>query len=61
MKQSDILLMEEHEPDGVHWGISFDGFNPELESYVECKDKDNASKLQDLIKSILPTSSEATA
>ena len=46
----DTTVIETHELDGVHWGISFGGSNPESKYYFEMP-KDTALRLADFLKS----------
>ena len=48
----ETLLIESHESDGVEWGISFTTPNPEPEEYVACKTRDDALRLQKILKHI---------
>lgn len=35
------------------WGVSFDGNNPKIESYVECATKQDAFKLESILKKLI--------
>jgi len=39
------VLIESHEEDGQHWGVSFHGPNPLPHQYQECKDRAEAQRL----------------
>ena len=42
----DIQVIETHSEEGVEWGISFDGCNPNAEDYFGVVDKRTAFDLQ---------------
>lgn len=42
-----IIVLETHTDNGVEWGISFNGYNPEPEDYLRMVDKESAFKLRD--------------
>ena len=47
------IIIETHNEDGVEWGISFDGYNPESKFYVRLASRSDAFKLLDLIASLV--------
>lgn len=51
--EDDYMLLESVEPDGVEWGVSFNGSNPQPEDYIACKDKDSAVRLFDKLSASL--------
>lgn len=42
-----VIVIETHNVDGVEWGISFNGYNPEEEDYFPMTDKDTAFRISD--------------
>jgi hypothetical protein len=42
----DVQVIEMHDEDGVEWGISFDGPNPNEEDYFEMMDGESAFRLK---------------
>lgn len=47
----NLLLIEDHD-DGVNWGVSFKGPNPDISDYVGCKSKEDALRLISLVENI---------
>ena len=37
-----MVVIETHEEDGVTWGVSIHGPNPEPDQFVQCRDKAHA-------------------
>ncbi len=50
-----VILIEHHDENGVSWGVSFDGYNPDPENLVLCSNERNAVKLQNLINGHIRT------
>lgn len=46
------LLIESHEEDGIEWGVSFDGHNPDPVDYIAVKDRESAEKLIDKLNNL---------
>lgn len=44
------LLLERHEADGVHWGVSITSHDPEPDDYYGCRTKEEALGLVAMIK-----------
>ncbi len=44
------VVIEIQDENGVEWGVSFDGPNPEADKYVQCASKDDAFRLKRLIE-----------
>ncbi len=45
-KKIGPTVIELHEDDGVHWGVSIGGSNPEPEDYYECRSSQEAFNLK---------------
>lgn len=43
------VLIESHEGDGVIWGVSFNGPNPERKDFVECASAEDAARLMNFL------------
>ena len=41
-----MVVIETHEEDGVTWGVSIHGPNPEAEQFVKCRDKAHALQVK---------------
>lgn len=50
---TSLVVCEDHDADGVHWGLSFGGNNPTAEDYFELKDKETAFRLKDKLSAKL--------
>ena len=48
------VVIEEHTPDGVEWGLSFTDNNPEPEHYFKMPDKETAFRLKDYLAVYAP-------
>jgi len=46
-----VQVIEQHHENGVHWYVSFDGYNPTEDKSYLCKDENQAIRLQRLINS----------
>jgi len=44
-----VQIIEKHNEDSVEWYVSFDGYNPDPENSVLCRNDKEAIKLHDLI------------
>tara|TARA_R110001606_G_scaffold385600_1_gene549193 strand:- start:489 stop:641 length:153 start_codon:yes stop_codon:yes gene_type:complete len=47
---SNVQVLNDQTKNGEKWGISFDGINPKSKDYVECASKEDAFKLESLLK-----------
>ena len=45
----NIVIIESHEENGVEWGISFDGYNPNEADYFKLCDKETAFRLKEYL------------
>lgn len=46
----EILVCEDHNENGIDWGISFLGNNPPKDKYIKCENASEAFKLKNLIE-----------
>lgn len=46
------IVIESHEENGVEWGISSNGSNPESKDYFKMPDKETAFRLSNLLNGI---------
>ena len=50
------IVIETHHKKSIEWGVSFNGFNPDINHYIEMISKESAFKLIDFLTKRTPIS-----